>query len=56
VRRTNINGMQLCSLALDVAPLTVKIASMFLKEDKICYKWYVTLYILDQSIVRIEFT
>jgi len=42
VRRTAIEGMKPCSLALDVAPLPGKIIknrlAMFLQEEKICYK------------------
>jgi len=41
VRRTGTEGVKLCSFVLDVAPLTVKIikiASISLKEEKICYK------------------
>jgi len=32
---------------------SAKILSIFLKEEKICFKkWYVTLCILDQSVAR----
>jgi len=53
VRRTYIYGLKLCSLALDVTPLTGKIIKKLLERgEKFAIKWYITLCILDQSIVR----
>jgi len=64
-RRATLKAVKLYSLELDIAPLTGRIIKnrlpCFRKRRIFATKWYVTLCIFDQSIVRnrpskLEFT